>query len=871
MAPQSGPSPRTVSLRVITQLLAATPAARLPCAVPILANYLRENICLVSASELDSTTQEGSENAVLVHRFKAQVSTLLQHKTFEGTLGAIILAKAAVENGSLKFLQEAGPWIRSLLSILTVRPFYRIFSSRRDWLEKRIYYVHTDNANHNLQKPGGTILKQLCIITLTRIFLLSQRHPSIVREITTPVLPGFITSCLSISFSSKTRNRDCKQRIETPCLGMIVQSFIELIQLHPASFRPFSSQLQVLLIELLAPTNTAPALANQYTSISNSTCQHARHLFVLLHVCASKNNNGDAWVKATQDVLETLHRTTDLVLRALTEDITPSFRTRTVVAVNDESLSNEVADSETNPLSLPTWAGIHAGMERLNGLLQTLQAFISTNTSVHVNVPIGKVMHIVGRVLSANIPKNVRNGLCRPEISREECEGLYLGLPDLQVSAIKVLSDIITRFGVNLATVAPPIISMVSWVFENQQSHQGVRQASYGIVAQVLSLMGKNMPRHHMEGLSRLFQSCCDDLVIFKNQVKSETSGGSLSQLQAANYSSTSKDSVVYLKPTKNDTSNAKLHAAATRLLSVAIANLPDGFCHSHLRANIDRTSILAKTKQIMISSAMNPPMSQTKCTSISSILPLLVRQFPQSSEVEALIHPQMPVLQPLIDLVDISGEGSNVGQEAAESGPPQVRRNGVEGMNDIELADSLEFPKLEQHSESSALVAHGHAKSHDRPDSPTPSMPRLNILPSNETRVVRKRNRNNSAGTDPKSAASDENGFDESKRRRLVGSPAPSLDSIEDTEAPKAGLVVASSAQFLDEGNVNNAFVPVEGPDEPFVVPPIQDDASPRDLEEGSDESDFEIPKLDVGGAIEYDGEDDEENERSSEEDDRL
>ena len=77
---------------------------------------------MVCVSELNSTARERSEYAILVHQFKTQVSALFQNKTPEELLGAVILVKTAIENGSLKFLQEAGPWIRSLLGVLAVSP-----------------------------------------------------------------------------------------------------------------------------------------------------------------------------------------------------------------------------------------------------------------------------------------------------------------------------------------------------------------------------------------------------------------------------------------------------------------------------------------------------------------------------------------------------------------------------------------------------------------------------------------------------------------------------------------------------------------------------------------------------------------------------
>lgn len=66
---------------------------------------------------------ENSESAVLVHRLKTQVTTLLNGRTSEGRLVAIVLIKAIVDVGGWEVLKGVEPWVRGLLAVLNVRGF----------------------------------------------------------------------------------------------------------------------------------------------------------------------------------------------------------------------------------------------------------------------------------------------------------------------------------------------------------------------------------------------------------------------------------------------------------------------------------------------------------------------------------------------------------------------------------------------------------------------------------------------------------------------------------------------------------------------------------------------------------------------------
>lgn len=110
----------STQLRAISQRLMSTPSKQLPYIVPYLANALISCKHQLSEPESPSKAKDGSDDAVLVHKFKTQLSALLQDKSVESRWAAIVLIKAMVEVGGWEILHGAGPWTRGLIGILGV-------------------------------------------------------------------------------------------------------------------------------------------------------------------------------------------------------------------------------------------------------------------------------------------------------------------------------------------------------------------------------------------------------------------------------------------------------------------------------------------------------------------------------------------------------------------------------------------------------------------------------------------------------------------------------------------------------------------------------------------------------------------------------
>ncbi len=109
-----------VALRYANNLLSSTPVAAVPHKVPALVTALANCPHPISASQA-GTNAAGTEVGFALHKFRTGITTLLQGRHVEGQWAAAVLIKAAIENPALPFLQESLPWVRGLLSLLSVR------------------------------------------------------------------------------------------------------------------------------------------------------------------------------------------------------------------------------------------------------------------------------------------------------------------------------------------------------------------------------------------------------------------------------------------------------------------------------------------------------------------------------------------------------------------------------------------------------------------------------------------------------------------------------------------------------------------------------------------------------------------------------
>ena len=124
-APQAGidyelyTMPVISPLRPVTQKLNSVSVQDLPGLAHFLASSIT-NCTHILSSPNARTPYGSSDDALLVHKLRTRISSLLQDRTPQGRWTAIILVKAVVEAGGWEILKDCEPWARNLLSILGV-------------------------------------------------------------------------------------------------------------------------------------------------------------------------------------------------------------------------------------------------------------------------------------------------------------------------------------------------------------------------------------------------------------------------------------------------------------------------------------------------------------------------------------------------------------------------------------------------------------------------------------------------------------------------------------------------------------------------------------------------------------------------------
>ena len=705
--------------------------------------------------------------------------------------------------------------------------------------------------------------KRLCVITLTRIFLLTHNHQSLVREITTPALASFVASCTNLAQGTE---------ISGALRLVILQGLCELIGLHTTLFRPFLGQLQKLTLLLIAPTPSEASLENRISPVSTPVADSARRLFVLLHVCSPKNTAGDEWTQSFQSTLATAQRTADSVFRAIVEErkVSPGMN----IAGNINLIHELVNDRKPGPLNLPSWTGIYAGIERLDGLLRTLQAFVATKTSVSVVFPVSSTMELADRVLSACRPSNTQDSRIRPEVGRDERDGLAAGLPQLHLSAMNLFSVMLLRMGSASAALVQSAIEQIFWVLDDENEVDEIRLAAYRILAHVLTKFGPSIPRSFAKSIARCLVLACEDIKPLQDNLAQGGEASIMREKQPGHEASTmNADS--YLKRVKiqHEVSSGPsvVQAAARELMPLALARLPDGFLSEVVRIKIDSTSIVMNHRETMLASVMRTGTNKRGQRMTTSILPLLARAHSGDLGVEALLRPQLPILQPRW-----TEQGIMNNEDEGLYGHPNRPEDKLSGVHqDNSSIDNRRKtptkPKDEIMQVSSGPQEHEVVAKKVEAPSVIQVIPR-HLLDS-EVAI----SYNPSKRTWQDHATSDQTG----------GSDISTGGSTKPKEVETPG-----KRARLTRDHLEHVLAPLEGSTatlstaSPVVGPRISEDAVPKssiseavdaagaqfDLQQGSDdESDFEMPTLHLDLDSDEEGDEEEDEEVEEEEDNGI
>ena len=539
----------------------------------------------------DLANQKDSDAAIALHRFNTQLTSLLGDRHVEGRWAAVVLIKAAIEAGGWETLKKSIGWVRGLLILL--------------------------------KKPDPPLLRCLTIVTLTRIFMLTWEFPTLIREITTPSLPTFVSTCLNNLTARPSTPQELKATLEC---------FAQLLPRHPTIFR----QHQDAVAKLLTTTFENKASGDQIMDL-------ASRVSVLLHQCEPKNGASDKWDATLIATLHSAHSMADRTFMSIEEDWQSVTGTNFINKNILSDLYSKAQDART-PADGPVGQFITPGYQGLMNHLRLLTAYFASATSASVVGSVGAVTDLLTRLMSNTISTSSTKSTIRfkRDAVREERDALTEILPQIHVACLEVLSIILDRYGNAITPALQPFLDQIMWIFHASSANVEVRTATYVVGKKILDINGQSLNKEAIGGLKKYIVACCEDLLPTIEEKDPSNSNGNKQQ------STMNADTFLKQGTTKPSakTELAGLKSAAWDLLPTLLGQLPAEHCPIALRAAMDRTAVLSRHKDAVMASTLNHTSTAKAARKGNSLLPLLAREYPTDPQVEVLLRPRMPILQ---------------------------------------------------------------------------------------------------------------------------------------------------------------------------------------------------------------------------------
>lgn len=439
-------------------------------------------------------------------------------------------------------------------------------------------------------------------------------------------------------------------------LSTVLWAFGKLLPQHPRTFKPFLDQIRALVLSLVSPTSMTLPLDSSASSTHGQPCleiiaHRARHVLVLLSIGSSKNASIQEWEKSLSHVIFAAHRTADQVFRGLVEDLDPAMWDDSTQA-GMRSLEGicQMLDEESE---WPGWRGINAGLERLNGHLQTVQSYLLFPTLTPVAVPIAKIIGLAERILAILPPsgKNSKDSSSgtptKPEISRDEREALWTWLPRLHVSTLNLVVQLMIRLEENSASFHEQVLGATLWTFDHEHTHIEIREAVYRILPLLLARCKPSQHRSVASSLATCLEVCCGDIMPPETDQSLSKGSAVPLDLTSTNHSRSadgySKSVDAHPEPSRT---SSDLQEAAISVLCAALQYLPAESIPFPVRCKVDQTAVLVQSERLIQASVLNPAARRRRKQQ-NSVVPFLARQFPQSTGTETLLRPRMAPLQP--------------------------------------------------------------------------------------------------------------------------------------------------------------------------------------------------------------------------------
>lgn len=634
-----------------------------------------------------------------------------------------------------------------------------------------------------------------------------------MREITTPNLPGYITTSLNL-INAKKASESAKPAKESPLLETVLSSFVELIGRHPTIFRPFVGQLQKLLLPILS-SSTADS------SFSSRTINLAQEVFVTLHNCAPKNASGEQWASDCKNTISSIHQAADHVFRSVVEQWESSDR---IVKPKKKSqiVSDTPQEDEPDALGLPSWQGLPAGVTRIVALLNLLTKFISIRTASAINYPLGAILNLASRLTSITVPKTGEEQ-ANSDFTRDERAVLYLELPRIHTACIGLFHAIVDTFGSVSIPVINTMLEQTLWIFEAESFNSNIRESSYLIISDILPLVGRSFAKQNVFALCPLIRQCCRDLVPVDTS-RSQDQQNAKGKSGNAKNSQLNMNVDAILNPalkgsnTNKESNTGGQNTTAMVLLPLLYNHLPVEYIPVPVRTEMERTAILTGNRSAMVASVMNPIPPVKGRRPIPSILPFLARKHFRDLEVECLIRPRMPVL--------VGGTGEHYDADDYEEQ--------VESMDTDVLAMPVASVGIQQLSSNFANNIQNAAAA---PSSSTPAQNKR-ILPEDSEMTDER--------TIPSQAPAEEK-LPQTKKARLVDAEVPGVSTtsvvpVTLSETSASPATVPSATALLPSFNTG-----ISVPSYPSVPANAQEPVSHDSMGNDDDDSDDEMPTLNI------------------------
>lgn len=603
------------TLRAVANRLTSTPIEDLPHQI----GYLATSI--TSCQGLLQNASSNSDHATLLHKFKTRISALLQDRTPEGRFCGIVIAKAVIEIGGTTILVDSGNWVRAIVSCLN--------------------------------KSDSAEVKKIGILTVTRIYLLTLEHQQLVREITTPTLPAFISATLGVIRPSKTTVEGKTIRSLSPLLEVVLRSWDTLIEYFPSTIRPNAASIKSICLSLVSDD-----------ACSTNVQLAAQDVLAKLHYCAPKNTAAAEWSQSCSQIIDAAHDTADLVLRAIVEEWSSST-SRTSKMTRKQKSASTPSISTTDSVGLDSWTGVSQGCTRIASHLNLLQRFLTNCHSSEINIPLGTIFDLTSRLSAITVPSSKFTPRVNNDITRDEREELWLNLPRIHASVIQLYQAMVEIIGQALYPLCNIVSSHIWDIFEAEHEYEPIRSTTYQLVASMLASRLLSFSKSDSANVKLLTTRCCDDLRPSKTLPSTQLSMTNGSSASKASSNGTTQFSDLSnskrKRPTTSSTRTA-LHSSAHTLLPTLLtyANLHVLEGSSTIRANLDSTAILINHHEAILASVLYPPNSRSAGTgkqkvATPSLLPFLARSIEEGNSAgmstaeklgfEALLRPRMPVI----------------------------------------------------------------------------------------------------------------------------------------------------------------------------------------------------------------------------------